>query len=308
VHVFRHASANVALIAGLLAAGCGTQPVNSGTDGLESAQVSAGLRAAAPAARVTKLLVVVEENHSLTQMKQGMPYTFGLAKKYGYATGYVASTHPSLPNYIAIAGGKTYGISDDRDPAWHRLRGPSVFGQALAHRRSAAMYVQNMPGRCVLHSKGPYAVRHNPWTYFVHERRRCRTHDLPMHGFTRDVTAAKLPRVGMVIPDLNHDAHNGTLKQADAWFRSIMSQVFAGKDWRSGHLAVVLTADEDDRAHHNRVLTVVIHPSQRHHVVARRLNHFSLTRLYDEVAHLPFLNRARTAASMAKAFGLPVPD
>jgi hypothetical protein len=163
-----------------------------------------------------------------------------------------------------------------------------------------------MPGSCASHNSGPYAVRHNPWTYFVHERRRCRVHDLSMRRFARAGQAAELPRVGMVIPDLNHDAHNGTLKQADAWFRSLMSKVFAGKDWHSGHLAVVLTADEDDRAHHNRVLTVVIHPSQRHHVVMSRLNHYSLTRLYDEVAHLPYLNHARTAPSMAKAFGLPV--
>jgi hypothetical protein len=69
---------------------------------------------------------------------------------------------------------------------------------------------------------------------------------------------------------------------------------------------VVLTADEDDRAHGNRVLTVVIHPSQRHHVVRRRLNHYSLTRLYDEVAHLPRLHHARSATSMAQAFGLPL--
>jgi acid phosphatase len=111
----------------------------------------------------------------------------------------------------------------------------------------------------------------------------------------------------MVVPDVKHDAHDGTLRKADAWFRSMMSQVFAGPDWRSGHLAIVLTADEDDGEHGNRVLTVVIHPSQRHHVVTQRLNHYSLTRLYDEVAQLPYLHRASTASSMAKAFGLPLP-
>ena len=57
----------------------------------------------------------------------------------------------------------------------------------------------------------------------------------------------------------------------------------AGPDWKSGRLAVVLTADEDDKSAGNRVLTVVAHPSQRHRVVTARLDHYSLTRLYAEV-------------------------
>jgi phosphatidylinositol-3-phosphatase len=79
-----------------------------------------------------------------------------------------------------------------------------------------------------------------------------------------------------------------------------------GPDWASGHLVVVLTADEDDRSQDNTVLTVVVHPSQSGNVVSTPLNHYSLTRLYEEVAGTPFLHNAATAASMAQAFGLPV--
>ena len=311
--VLRHAALATAVVVSVLTAGCASH--SSGQSSAQSSGRATG--AIAPAAhtesahrattpKVTKLLVVVEENHSLSQMKAGMPYTFGLAKKYGYATRYRAITHPSEPNYIAIASGKTYGIQDDADPSAHRLGGTSVFGQALARGRTAAAYLQSMPGRCATTPSGDYAVKHNPWAYFVKERRGCRAHDLPMTRFAPAVTAGSLPRVGMVIPDLQHDAHDGTLKKADTWFKSVMTKVFAGPDWKSGHLAVVLTADEDDRAHGNRVLTVVIHRSQQHHVVDTRLNHYSLTRLYEDVAHLPYLNGARTARSMSKAFGLPV--
>src|SRR4051794_38617798 len=54
-----------------------------------------------PDASVSKLLVFVVENHSLTQMRSQMPYTASLAERFGYATDYVAIRHPSLPNYIA---------------------------------------------------------------------------------------------------------------------------------------------------------------------------------------------------------------
>jgi acid phosphatase len=85
-----------------------------------------------------------------------------------------------------------------------------------------------------------------------------------------------------------------------------MQKVFAGPDWKSGRLAVVLTADEDDHTQSNKVLTVVIHPSQDHHVVGTRLTHYSLTRLYGEVAHLPLLGNAAIAPAMAEDFALPV--
>jgi len=309
VKSFRHAVLATTVVAGLLTAGCGSpsSPRATDTGAADTAAPvasSSAPRAAQP--KVTKLLVFVEENHSLAQMKKGMPYTFGLAKKYGYATRYRAITHPSLPNYIAITGGKTYGVADDADPSSHQLKGRSVFGQALARGRTAGLYAQSMPGTCATTPSDPYAVKHNPWAYFVGERSGCRAHDLPMTAFGGDVTAGTLPRVGMVIPDLDHDAHDGTLKKADRWFKSVMTKVFAGPDWQSGHLAVVLTADEDDRAHGNRVLTVVIHRSQKNHVVEKRLNHYSLTRLYDDVAGLPYLHRAKGATSMTKAFGLPV--
>ena len=255
---------------------------------------------------VTKLLVFVEENHSLRGMKAGMPYTASLAERYGYATDYRAIRHPSLPNYIAIVGGSTYGVTDDRVPAYHRLSGRSVFGQALRNHRTAATYAESMPAPCAGTSSGAYAPKHNPWTYFAGERTGCRAHDRAMRGFASDVAAGRLPRVGMVVPNLRHDAHDGSLATADAWFKAQMTKVFAGPDWRSGRLAVVLTADEDDHTQGNTVLTVVIHPSQDHRVVTTRLTHYSLTRLYDEVAGLPVLRGAATAPSMATAFGLPV--
>jgi acid phosphatase len=262
----------------------------------------------AASARVTKLLVFVEENHSLAQMKTGMPYTFGLAKRYGYATDYRALRHPSLPNYIAIAGGGMYGISDDGGPETHQLTGRSVFAQALRHHKTAATYADGMPGNCSLTNHGRYAVRHNPWTYFASERAACRKRDRSMAAFVTDVRSGRLPRVGMVVPNLCHDAHNCDLATADAWFRSVMGRIQRGPDWKAGRLAVVLTADEDDRSdgNDNRVLTTVIHPSQRHRVVATALTHYSLTRLYDEVAGLPYLHRAASAPSMAEAFRLPV--
>jgi acid phosphatase len=69
---------------------------------------------------------------------------------------------------------------------------------------------------------------------------------------------------------------------------------------------VVITADEDDGSQGNKVLTVVMHPSQQSRVVRRRLTHYSLTRLYEDVLGARHLGRASGAPSMSAAFRLPL--
>lgn len=256
---------------------------------------------------VTKLLVFVEENHALDQMREEMPYAFGLARQYGYATDYHALSHPSLPNYIQIAGGDSHGVDDNGDPSQYPVDGTSVFGQAIAAGRTAAVFADGMPENCATADGGnDYVVHHNPWVYFTAERSDCQRYDQPASELDAAIAHGRLPNAGMVIPNQCHNAHDCDLSVADAWFAGYMRKIFAGPDWRSGHLAVVLTADEDDDHHDNAVLTVVIHPSQHANVVDAPLDHYSLTRLYEDVVHAPHLFQAADAASMSQAFGLPV--
>jgi len=117
--------------------------------------------------------------------------------------------------------------------------------------------------------------------------------------------------LGTLHPRPEHDTpalplginHLGT---ADTWFKGWMIKIFNGPDWRSGRLAIVLTADENDGSAGNNVLTVVIHQSQNRNVVTSPLTHYSLTRLYEEVAKVPYLFNAASAPSMKAAFGLPL--
>jgi phosphatidylinositol-3-phosphatase len=251
-----------------------------------------------------KLLVFVVENHSLSQMRHQMPWTARLADTYGYATHYRGMAHPSLPNYLAIAGGSTFGIRDDASPPAHRLPGHSVFGAARKAGLSAHVYAESMGSTCALASRGEYAVRHNPWTYFPHDRRSCRASDTSLARFARDVRRGRLPRAGMVVPNLCHDAHDCPLATADAWLKDEVGRAMSGPDYTSGRLAIVITADENDGSPGNRVLTVVVHPSVQGVVTSAALNHLSLCRLYTQVLGVPALRHARHAQSMSKAFGL----
>jgi acid phosphatase len=262
---------------------------------------------------ITKALVVIIENHNARQMTQQMPYLRRLAHEYAYADNYTALRHPSLPNYLAILGGSTFAVRDDQGPAQHRLTGPSVFGAALSAGRSAKAYLDEMPERCALSDADTYAVRHNPWAYFVAERNACRRYDVRVDSARRgplvsDIRTGRLPTIALLVPDTCNDAHDRgcTLRRSDRWLEAWLPQVLAGPDFRAGHLAVVVTADEDDHHLGNHVLTVVA-AAELHGTVARGpLTHLSLSGFLSDVAGVPRLREARSAPGFAAAFGLPL--
>ncbi len=308
----RLAGASIALVAlTVLAAGCtaGAEPPSDSSAGGASTSDATLPPSDAPTELepVSKLLVFMVENHSFDAMREQMTWTFDLSEQYGYTTEYRALTHPSLPNYLAIAGGSLFDIEDDHPPDQNPVSGESVFGQALALGKTARVYAEGMPENCATEDGGDrYGVRHNPWAYFVDERDACLSHDVSMEPFAVDVSSGSLPEAGMVVPDTCHDGHDCDLSVVDDWMRAQVGLAMTGPDWESGRLAIVITADEDDNDAENHVLTTVAHPSLDGVVVDVPLDHYALTRLYDEVLGAPLLRNAESAPSMADAFGLTV--
>jgi acid phosphatase len=264
--------------------------------------------------RPSKVLIVIEENHSYAQMKAGMPFLARLSTKYGYATHWTALAHPSLPNYLGIAGGSTFGIRDDKSPAAHTSdvgSATSVFDQAIAAGATARTYAETMLETCQVNdfpdrSVGTpkYAVRHNPWVYFSKGRTNCLAHDRSLTPFADDAASNALPNVGLLIPNLHHDAHDASLSAADSWLKQQLTPVLRSTEFMSGRLVVVVTADEDDKHSGNVVLTSVLTPSISHKVVNTPLTHYSLTRFIAQVLGVKPLQNGATAPDMKAAFGL----
>lgn len=259
--------------------------------------------------RPTKTLVIVEENHSASQALRAMPYLSSLARTYGYATNDHALTHPSLPNYLGILAGTTAGVHDDANPSAHPLHGESAFGRAVRYGHPARLYAEGAPRSCAQVSAGRYAVRHNPWTYFVDARERaaCLRADVPSGtpasgALRRDVDAGTLPQLGMLVPDVCHDGHDCSLGTADAWLRGWLPRIMQGPDYRAGRLSVIVTFDEDDSAGNNNVLTTVISPYTSHVVSSAPYSHYSLTRYFAELTGTTPLRGAATAPSLRAAF------
>jgi chitodextrinase len=64
------------------------------------------------------VVVILMENHGLNDIIGSATYMTTLANTYGLATQYTAVSHPSEPNYLALVGGDTFGISSDGVCCW----------------------------------------------------------------------------------------------------------------------------------------------------------------------------------------------
>jgi hypothetical protein len=273
----------------------------------------------ATASGATKVLMIVEENHSYTQIigSPQAPYLNALAKTYGLATrldaGYPAKC-PSLAAYIVLTSGITGGICDDKAPKHHPLAGPNIFRQLSDSGRQWRSYAESAPSNCVLTDASPYLVRHVPATYYLNARPQCARWAIPMGTIRRgalhdDLTAGRLPDYSFVTPDACHDMHGAPscsgnfTTHGDRWLKSWLPAIEAAPDYRAGHLAIIITWDEGTSTD-NHIPMLVISPHTRRVADAHAYTHCSTLRMTQELLRLPLLGCAAQAPSMRAAFHL----
>ncbi|HEY8952064.1 MAG TPA: alkaline phosphatase family protein, partial [Candidatus Dormibacteraeota bacterium] len=107
------------------------------------------------------MFVIVMENRSYAEALAGR-YTARLASEYSVANAYHGVSHPSLPNYLALTSGSTWGITDD---GYHRLPAGGLGAQLTSAHILWQAYMEGMTNGC-FNSPYPYALKHNPFAYY----------------------------------------------------------------------------------------------------------------------------------------------
>jgi phospholipase C len=192
--------------------------------------------------------VIVMENRSYDSVI-GLPYISTLATTATALTDYHASGHPSLPNYLALTSGSTWGISDD---GYHVLPEQDIGDQLTAAGITWRAYMEGMGGDC-RQSTGRYAVKHDPFAYYGG---RCPSSVVPFSQLSGDLGGASPPRFLWITPDLCHDMHDCSSSVGDEWLRGIVPILLASPAMTNGVLFI--TWDEDSGGASNRVLTIVL--------------------------------------------------
>jgi hypothetical protein len=243
------------------------------------------------AASASHVYVIVMENRSYGDVIAS-PYISQLAARYGVATNYHSVANPSLPNYLALTSGDTWGISDND---FHRLPAGGLGAQLTNAGIEWRAYMEGMTNGC-LDSPPPYALKHNPFAYYGGA---CPPEVVPLTHFTDDMNRGD-PRFVWITPDLCNDGHDCATTAADSWLSQMVPIIQSQKGWKNNGV-LVITWDEgsgDD----DHVLTLVIRPSSTARRSNKQYDHYSLLATIEDQLRLPRLGRAAQATPMNDLF------
>jgi phosphatidylinositol-3-phosphatase len=248
--------------------------------------------------RFSHAILVVFENHSARRIlgRVGSPFRW-LAHRNALLSRYDAVAHPSLPNYLALVSGSTYGVHHD---CTHCVfRGPSLADTLTAHSLTWKMYVEHLPLYLSqgLSITGPEKAR-LPFLYFRTLLGASGRLTVPLSAFYRDLGRHRLPSFSLVIPDLCHDMHSCSIAKGDRWMRAFLHLVL--RPGLPPRTAIFVTFDEgrwtDVRGGGGRVVGIVGGPLVRPHSLSRAsLDHYSLLRTIEDGFGLPALGHSADA-------------
>lgn len=193
------------------------------------------------ATRVAVILMENEEYGSIVG-SAAAPYINGLARRYALARQMYAVAHPSLPNYLALTGGSTFGVdSDCTDCA---VRATSIVDQLERAHVSWKAYMEGLPHPCFTGaSADDYAKKHDPFVYYtgVTANRAWCSRIVPLAQLGRDERAHALPRFVWITPNLCHDMHDCSVATGDRFLATLVPPLLSALGPRG---VLFLTWDE----------------------------------------------------------------
>jgi phosphatidylinositol-3-phosphatase len=259
------------------------------------------------------VVVIVDENKDLSAIvgASAAPNMTAWAATYGVATHYDAVAHPSEPNYVALVGGSTFGITDDGSILVNTVRAPNLATQIEAAHLQWKGYYESIPapGSLAIYS-GLYAAKHSGFLNFENVREDPQR-DRRIVGFDqlyRDLKSGAFPNFALVVPNLCNDMHGvsgpnvrddcrtwhpaALVARGDAAAKTIVTAIMSSTVWRqSAGTAIVIVFDEDDSGSTEggggRVPAIVMtNHGPRHVRDATPYSHYSLVRTIEDVLGL----------------------
>src|SRR5438874_1297579 len=241
-----------------------------------------------PAPESAHVFVIVMENATLATALRS-PTIERLAAKYQLVTNYNAVSSPSLPNYLAMPSGSTWGITDD---SYHALPAGGLGAQLTAAGVSWRAYMEGLTSAGRARSPYPYALKHNPFAYYGGS---CPVNVVSLETLDSDL-AGNTPSFVWITPGLCHDGHDCGLTVAGAWLEDLVARIVASPGWRD-HGALFVVWDEGD-GHSSVVPLIVATPEGESRRIDGFYDHYSLLATIEDHFGLPRLGAAKDARSL----------
>lgn len=230
------------------------------------------------------------ENTGLARALRSRPIA-GLASRYAVATSYHAIARPSLPNYLAMTSGSTWGITDD---GYHALPATGIGVQLSAAGIPWRAYMEGMSAGC-MRSPYPYALKHNPFAYYG----GCPENVVDLDHLDADL-AGGTPQFAWITPGLCHDGHDCAIDEAGRWLDGLVTRIVASPAWSANGI-LFIAWDEGDGGDTNLVPLIVATPDMTARELTGAYDHYSLLATVQDLFGLPRLGAAAGARSLLPA-------
>ena len=260
--------------------------------------------AAVPAFSHAFIIVLENEEAESVLTSKDATYLQGLQADGALLKNFYGICHPSLPNYLAMIGGDTFGVHSDCTGC---LQDASTIIDGIeATGRTWKAYMEGMPSACFTGGQsGKYYQKHNPFIYFKAIREnpaRC-ARTVPYTQFATDRAAGVLPDYVWITPDICNDAHDCGIGQADRWLRGVVPMITTSQAFKEGGV-LFITFDEGDsklgccgNAAGGRIFTLVLSPLVKPGSVSElEYSHYSLLKTVATAWGFPAPGKAAAVA------------
>jgi hypothetical protein len=245
---------------------------------------------AASLPRPAHVVVVVEENHTLAQVvaSGNAPYLTTVARSGALFTHAYGVMHPSQPNYFALLAGLTNTNGNGCPARGVPVDAPNLASELLAAHFTFAAYSESLPVAGFMGcAAGTYGQKHAPWTHFRNIPQTLHRPLAELRSFDG------LPTVAFIVPNVDDDMHDGTVKEADDWAESHLTPLLK---WAATHdTLVVFTWDEGYDAP-NSIPTMFVGPMIRAGRYPERIDHYRVLRTLEDLYGLTPTGKAANAA------------
>lgn len=212
--------------------------------------------------RYDHVVIVVEENKDYGEIigNPAAPYLNRLAADGVGFTQMFGEEHNSQGNYFWLFAGSNMGVGFDDKVPTRKFDAANLGAGLIAKGLTFRGYSQSLPSDGSEVEKDPpgclwqcvYGRKHVPWISFANVPA---SSNLRFADFPADYR--ELPTVSFVIPDLEHDMHNGapaeSIPRGDAWLRDNLDAYYR---WAQTHNSLlIVTFDECEDSSRYKGLT-----------------------------------------------------
>lgn len=204
---------------------------------LSACLLVAGVACAQNVPRSSHVWVINEENHGYEQIvgNSQMPYFNKLIQEYGLATQFYSDRHTSLPALMWFVAGASVETNEDTTSCQHSE--DNLVRELMKKGYSWHSYQEDLPNAGYEGLYGNlYWRRHNPLIDFtdVCPSTGQNKNIVPFTQLAKDFDAGKMVNYAWITPDVNDDAHNGSLEEADKWLQDHVPAILARPEFSSG--------------------------------------------------------------------------